>query len=228
MQQETTVPLAAPIRQSWHLRAAIKIFAATCLILLFAIGCLLFFPPARDQFFSNSLWPWSLPCDITPSQLQVVKSLSRPGDVIVESNVHYPQWVTFCQIGAGTSWVHTSLVDTDGYLISVGKVTWRMPLSDYLTYRSTRLAVIRPPYKSLGQIQTVLEAARAKIGVPYDPSFQDPTGNCTGLVGESLKRGGITTRQIVSFGHIVYPPSAFFEIAGAKVIWSSDRLANAR
>jgi hypothetical protein len=88
-------------------------------------------------------------------------------------------------------------------------------------YHSTRLAVIRPPYKDPKQIQAVLAAAQAEIGNPYDPSFQKPTGNCTGLVGECLKRAGISVQQINTFGHTIYAPSAFFEIPGGKVVWLS-------
>lgn len=199
------------------------------LLLLFSLAGLagslivvLFFPPVRDRFFSTKLWPWTLPWDTTVQELELLKSLSQPGDIILESNLHGWQWVCLCFFATGTSWVHAAIVDENHRLLTVEREAIETDFDIYLQWGSTRLALLRPPYSDKNQVQQALSFARSKLGTVYDASFTDHSGNCNGLVASSLVHCGIPVAQTRSFGRNVYAPDCFFKIPGVTVVWKSD------
>jgi hypothetical protein len=193
-------------------------FAATVCLL---VSCFLFIPPLRDWLFVTSLWPWRLPTEVTDKDISTVRSLSRPGDVLVESNMHFWQWVLLSYATTHTSWVHVSLVDDHGQAITVDEKATELPLSVYLKWHSTKLALVRPPYTNAKQIETAIQFARSKRNTPYDPGFNNIDASCTGLVGDSLRHAGITIAPMNVFGHRVYAADSFFHIPGAKLLWSN-------
>lgn len=188
-----------------------------------SIAALLFVPPLRDWFFTTAFWPWALPCDTNERELQHLKDLARPGDIVVEANLHLPQWIVLCQLMSGTDWVHAALVDEKKTLITVEKKTIQTPFDIYAKWKSTRLAIVRPSYRDQQQVQKVIAYACSKLGDPYDPSFDNQAGNCSGLVGSALAREGVPVKSQDCFGHQIYAPDCFFKIPGAQVIWTSDR-----
>lgn len=186
------------------------------------LAIVLFVPPIRDKFFYTNLWPWPLADDITQKDIDAMASLAKPGDVIVETNMHYWQWVTLSAVNTGSSWVHTSLVDDNGKMITVDKAVNELPFSKYLDWHSTRMTLVRPLYKSDAQIKRAIEYGRSKIGTAYDPAFKNPNASCTGIVGESLRNAGLEVKQRDTFGTRIYGASSFVDMPGAKVIWTSD------
>jgi len=188
-----------------------------------AIATALFVPPVRDKVFSTPLWPWRLPWDTNDSELRQLKELCRPGDVIVEANLHSWQWVALARVLTKSNWVHAALVDENLKLLTVNKLVIEADFDIYLEWKSTRLALVRPPYKDAAQAQKAIDYARSKMGTLYDPSFEDQIGNCTGLVASSLIEAGIPVKISHSIGKNVYAADCFFNIPGAKVIWSTDK-----
>jgi hypothetical protein len=188
-----------------------------------ALATVLFVPPVRDKVFSTPMWPWRLPWDTSESELRMLRELCRPGDVIVEANLHSWQWIALACALTRSSWVHAALVDENLRLLTVNKVVVETDFDIYLGWKSTRLALVRPPYKDDAQAQKAIDYARGKIGTLYDPDFQDQAGNCTGLVATALIDAGIPVSAIQTIGKKVYAADSFFKIPGAKIVWSTDK-----
>jgi uncharacterized protein YycO len=186
-----------------------------------AIGAALFVPPVRDRVFTTKLWPWRTPWDVTEDQIDELRALAQPGDVVVESNLHGWQWMTLCLATTGSSWVHGALVDENKRLLTVHKKAIEADWDIYLEWGSTRMALIRPPYAGAQQAQQAIDFARSKVGTIYDASFDDQSGNCNGLVASALNSAGIEVRTQNCYGKPIYPASNFFEIPGRKIMWQS-------
>jgi hypothetical protein len=200
-----------------------KVIAVSSAFIIALLSTVLFFPPVRDWVFSNNLWPWPLSSDITAQQTQQMSSLAKPGDIIVESNMHFWQWVALCEVFTHTTWVHASLVDDCHDMITMEGTVKELPLSAYERWHSTRVALIRPTYKSPAQVEATITYARKQISTPYDPSFRNLNASCTGVVAEALRSGGIQVTPIELFGRRIFPADAFFHIGGAHVLWSSNQ-----
>jgi len=187
-----------------------------------SLAAVLFVPPLRDKVFTTKLWPWPLPFDTSAGELELIKQLAEPGDVIVEANLHGWQWIALCSLTVGSSWVHAALVDGNKRLITVEREVINTDFDIYLKWASTRLAIIRPAYENGAQINRAISYAASQIGVKYDPSFKNPIGNCNGLVGSALSSAGVPVKTTQFFGTAVYSAGAFFDIPGASVVWNSD------
>jgi hypothetical protein len=186
-----------------------------------ALGTVLFVPPVRDKFFTTKLWPWPLPWDVTADQIAHLRAIARPGDVVIESNLHGWQWMALCGATTGTTWVHAALVGENGKLLTVHKEAIEADWEIYLEWGSTRMALLRPMYASDAQRNQVLQHARSKLGTIYDASFSDHAGNCNGLVASSLLQAGIHVPSRNCFGKTVYAANCFLEIPGSQLVWES-------
>lgn len=201
----------------------IRNLLTTSSILVVSLAILLFVPPIRDWFFSNKMWPFPTPWDITPAQVEELHEISKPGDVIVERNLHSWQWILFCIVTTNSSWVHTGLVDENKKLLTMMVSVKELPFSSYLFKQSTEVVLLRPPYKSSDDVKAAIDYARSKVGTQFDPKFKDPAGNCNGLIATALVKGGIVVPQRRAFfiGQYHWPASEFFNIKGVRVLWSS-------
>jgi len=210
------------VRQRLPVRIRIAL-SSLGLVVVFLI-CILFVAPIRNRFFATSTWPWTLPHEISRKQMNQVAALAEPGDVIVESNMHFAQWVGLSYVFTGSTWVHASLVDDRKHLITeTGKVV-ELPINIYGTWRSTRVALVRPKYSNRRQIASAIAYAKSKEDTPYDPSFENPNASCTGLVADALGAAGIAVPYRTIFGRRVYPADSFFKIDDAKVLWCNSQL----
>ena len=93
-----------------------------------------------------------------------MRKLSEPGDVIVETNMHYWQWVGLSFVTTGSTWVHSSLVEDKTKLLTVSKQVKELPFEIYLTWHSTRLALVRPDYRTQVQPREAIAYGRTKVG----------------------------------------------------------------
>lgn len=200
-----------------------KLLATLAAAVSAGVAVCLFVPRVRDKVFTTSLWPWSLPWDTSDKELALLKELSEPGDVLLESNLHGWQWIALAFIGTGTTWVHAALVDRSKSLLTVHKEAIEADWSLYREWRSTRLALIRPPYRDDSQREAAINFARQRLGTPYDPSFQTQSGHCNGLVAEALKFSGIAVTPRKCWGRELYAPDCFLEIPAARLVWTTDR-----
>jgi hypothetical protein len=186
------------------------------------VATVLLVPPVRDKVFTTKLWQWKLPWDTHTEELDTLKDLSQPGDVVIESNLHGWQWMALSLVVTGTSWVHAALVDENKRLLTVHKKVIEANWDIYLDWSSTRLALIRPPYQNKEQAQTAIDFARSKLGTIYDPSFREHAGNCNGLVASALGHSGINMQAKECYGRQIFPADSFLKINGARTVWSSD------
>ena len=188
-----------------------------------AVATALSVPPVRDKVFSTKLWPWKLPWDTHASELDTIRYLSEPGDIVIESNLHGWQWMALSLATTQTSWVHAALVDENKQIITVHKLVIETDWDIYLEWGSTRLALIRPTYENSEQPRLALDYARSKLGTLYDPSFREHSGNCNGLVASALVHAGLPVPERKVLGRNLFTPDCFFKIPGASVIWHSDK-----
>jgi hypothetical protein len=196
------------------------ITALSC-ILLVLLTPILLVPPIREWFFSNKMWPFATPWDITKAEVAELKHTARPGDVIVEKNIHSWHWMLLCKAATRSSWVHAAIVDEDRTLISMFKEVKRQGFSTYLEKQSTDVILLRPPYRDSSQVKLALQYARSRISTPFDPDFNNDAGNCTGLIATTLKAGGVHVpkRRAFIVGKYIYGAVDFFNIQGVRVIW---------
>lgn len=124
-------------------KTILRVVAITAAFFGGIIATVLLMPPIRDKFFTTKLWPWCLPWDTHAEELNRLKELSEPGDVIIESNLHGWQWMALSLVATGTSWVHAALVDENKQLLTVHKKVIDADWNIYLEWGSTRLALIR-------------------------------------------------------------------------------------
>ena len=206
-----------------NIRTVFKLLALGTAIGTGALATALFVPPIRDKVFSTKLWPWKLPWDTHEKELETIRELSRPGDILIESNLHGWQWMALSLVTTQTSWVHAALVDENKQILTVHKLAIQTDWNIYLDWGSTRLALIRPPYQNSEQSNAAIEYARSKIGTLYDPSFREHSGNCNGLVASALIHAGLPVEERRVYGRGIFSPDCFFKIPGAKVVWHSDK-----
>jgi hypothetical protein len=181
---------------------AIRFVSIILFVLVLTSAAVLFFPPLRDRVFAMSLWPWKLPGEVTAAELEALQQLARPGDVIVESNMHYGQWV--------------HLITMEGKVVV-------LPISIYGKWHSTRLALIHPPYSKPEQAQEAISHAQIYKNTVYDPWFENPDASCTGVVGEAISHAGLSVPYKLILGRRIYGADSFFKIPGARILWSTDR-----
>ncbi|HEY9871125.1 MAG TPA: hypothetical protein V6D08_18305 [Candidatus Obscuribacterales bacterium] len=198
-------------------------------LLVVSLLILLFVPPVRNALYGSKLWPYATPWDVTPEQITELKRVVQPGDVIVERNLHSFHWMLLCLAGTGSSWVHAAIVDEDGKIVNMMVIVRKLDITSYLDKQSTDMVLVRPPYKDDASVVRALRYAKSKLGTPFDPSFDNQAGNCTGLIAGALKAGGVQVRSrpIFLLGKTVYPAAEFLRIPNARVIWRSrDRRAS--
>jgi len=200
----------------------LTLLTGTALLVSGLVFASFFVPRVRDKVFTTRLWPWPLPWDVTETKLKQLKGLARPGDIVVESNLHGWQWMVLSFVSTGTTWVHAAIVDSNRQLLTVHKACIEADWNIYLDWGSTRMALLRPRYKDVNQVERAIAAARKHLGVDYDPTFQRHAGNCNGLVASSLKEAGIEVKTTRCFGRDLYAPDCFFHIPDVSVIWTSD------
>lgn len=183
----------------------------------------LFVPPIRNWVFSHKIWPFKLPWDITPEQVRELEAVAQPGDVVVERNLHSWHWMLFCWASTGSTWVHAAIVDQRKKLINMFITVQEQDFSTYLEKQSTRVVLLRPPYRDEASKQRALRYARSKLGTQFDPYFNDRAGSCVGLIGASLEEGGVPVQRRRAFGFLKYVDGAvnLFNIPGIKKIWDS-------
>lgn len=165
----------------------------------------------------------AIECSNCSSHARTLKNIAKPGDVIIESNLHYWQWVALSYLTTGTTWVHASLVSHDGKILTVAGKVVELPIDVYCKWRSTKVAVIRPRYSNVRDLEDAIGYAKAQLQTPYDPTFKNANASCTGLVGEALTQENLPVHYKMILGRRIYPANAFFHLPGARLLWSNSR-----
>jgi len=187
-----------------------------------SIATIALVPSVRTRVFTTKLWPWPLPFDTNDEELSLLQGLIQPGDIIVEANLHSWQWIALCTTTLGSSWVHTALVDDQNKLLTMDGVAVQTDFAIFKKWTSTRLAIIRPPYKDAEQRHKVIASVKKHLGAAYDHTFVNPNGYCNGLIGAALNSVGIPVQTVRTFGKNIYSAHNFFKIPNAVVVWNSD------
>lgn len=210
---------SAPFK--YRLRNAAFITAILVAVLIVGVASVLLIAPVRDKFFNANVWPWPLSSDITPGEIRQVEAIARPGDVVVESNLHYWQWVALSRITTGSTWVHTSIVNYDGKLLTMDASDVKVSFKIFLEWKHT-VGTGKTDLQLERCSRTCLDMGPFAVGYTIRSSFKNPAGSCTGLVGTALQKGGISISQTVVSGHRIYSAEAFLHAPGSRIIWISQ------
>ncbi|HNB23085.1 MAG TPA: YiiX/YebB-like N1pC/P60 family cysteine hydrolase [Candidatus Melainabacteria bacterium] len=127
---------------------------------------------------------------ITESQKALVKSLLRPGDILLKDDCSYP----LSQLGArmlGSNWIHSAVYVGDNKIIDCGSRPYvsENDLDNFL--QSSSLAVYRPRFETGEDLQSLISFLQSSIGRPFNRTFRLSNRNsfyCTQLIYRALQQ----------------------------------------
>lgn len=154
-----------------------------------------------------------------------VKSLLKPGDIILQKDEHCPIMQTVSKAATGSDFVHAALYIGGGHIVeSVVEGVRKGDVDVYLQGKNS-IQVIRPGYKTRKDRDAAIAFARKQIGKPYNVLFSEKSDEsfyCTQLVREALRSMPHPLEVPVSSpgGKEVVGTRAFQEMKDRKVIYS--------
>lgn len=161
----------------------------------------------------------------------------KPGDVLLETHNAYPNWQIMEKLTLGASHTHAALYEgldekgepqlieaTTGDPSGAGVI--RTNLKSYFE-GPTRIAIVRPNYKSSSDREAALGYARDQLGKPYDAKFDfenDDEFSCTELVSNALNSApnAIEVAKTKALGRNAVAPDSFMELPGAEVVYTDN------
>jgi uncharacterized protein YycO len=169
---------------------------------------------------------------ISPKQVEEIKSLIKPGDIILETDHRYPGLQMLEKAAAGSDFSHAAYYVGDNKLIEAnccepsGVGVTEKTLDEFLAYNQS-IEVIRPDYKSEEDIKAGINYAYKQLGKPYDSylnSKNDDEQYCSELVWRSLTAGpnpmDVPSMNYLGVAEVVVP-NAFQQMDGASVVYST-------
>lgn len=122
-------------------------------------------------------------------QIATIKSLLRPGDVLLESNSSCPLWQLAAAVALGSAWTHSAIFIGDNSVIDAGTKPYvaRVSLNDFL--KTTDVAIYRPSYSNETDVQAAVAFASSCLGKPFNITFDHNDHNsfyCTQLISTAL------------------------------------------
>ena len=163
---------------------------------------------------------------LSQSQRREIKTLLRPGDVLLESNSAYPIWQLFSRLIVGSEWMHAAMYVGDGMVIDAGtepKVA-RVPIDDFLN--TTDIVIYRPDFAGPEDVAAAITFVEKQLGMPFNVGFEENDKKsfyCTQLVSRALfdMPHPIVLSMSRIFWKTVVTPTAITSSAQIKLIWAS-------
>jgi uncharacterized protein YycO len=156
-----------------------------------------------------------------------IKSLLKPGDILLESHNAYPVSQIITKILDGSNWIHSAIYVGDNKVIDAGRkpCVTRSKLDGFL--QTTDVAIYRPKYHNPEDILAVLSFAKDSIGVPFNLNFDDADAHtfyCTQLISRALLSmpHPIHLRHKTIFWKTAVPISSVETASDIDCIWSSQ------
>lgn len=141
------------------------------------------------QRLMNCKFP-TVAASLSAPRKKTVKSLLRPGDVLLKDDCSYP----LSQLGArllGSHWIHSAVYVGDDKIIDCGSKPYvsEEMLDEFL--QASSLAVYRPHFETAEDLESVLSFLRNSIGRPFNRAFRLTSKNsfyCTQLIYRALQQ----------------------------------------
>lgn len=157
-----------------------------------------------------------------------IKSLLKPGDVLLETDNAYPGWQIAEKYAFGSNWTHAGLYVGNGTVIDSGTIykVSEVPIDKFLdTYH---IGVFRPHYQSREDVKSAIDYVHAQLGKPYDDDFgdlpEDGKYYCAKLVYYALLHmpHPIAAPLVHFLGKEIVSPDSFSKTPEIDKIWSSN------
>jgi len=164
---------------------------------------------------------------LTDEQKAEIKANIQPGDIILTLYPGYPGWQVLEEVTARSHFTHAALYEGDGKVLETLSTTGvtRTELDDTLN-DTAMIEIIRPPYKTPEDRDSVIAYSRSKLGEPYDYAFNtenDKELYCSEMIYWALKGmpNPIEVKGNHFAGHHIVGPQALESIPDSKVIFST-------
>lgn len=164
---------------------------------------------------------------LSPEKKDRIKSMLRPGDILLETNNFYPGWQIAERVAFGSSWTHSAMYVGDGHVIDSGTKDYvaELDVDDFLS--AFHIAVLRPRYQSAADADGAVKYCRQMLGRPYDYDFDQSNDNelyCAELIYNALQHQ--TTKMDIPMlklrGKDVVAPNAFLQSPQIDLLWTSN------
>lgn len=165
--------------------------------------------------------------DLGEEEKQRILEKLEPGDIVLTYNSRRPNLGHLEYLATGAHYTHCALYEGYGRIIeTVGDKVIRSPLTERID-GPVKVAVVRPPYKSLRDRGQVIQEAKNLIGHPYDYRFDNHDHSeiyCSELIEVAMKRvdSDLDVPDVRFLGKELTAPDAFLKMNGAKLIHKGD------
>jgi len=170
------------------------------------------------------IWHWQM---LSPKERLEIKSLLRPGDILLESNDAYPLPQIVTMLLMDSNWIHSAIYVGDSSVIDSGKLARvsRIDLDQFLN--TTDLAVYRPQYETSEDASSACAYAIEHLGAPFNATFDISSRRsfyCTQLISKALLAmpNPIKLPTFRRFRRDAIPPAAVEHCMEIERIWSSE------
>ncbi len=141
-----------------------------------------------------SILDWRCPCcdgNLSEHQVEAIKLLLKPGDLLLETNNAYPFWQIAVRVALGTNWSHSAFYPGGAIVIDAGTRPYvaEVPLDDFLG--TSHIAVLRPRYQTREDLESATTDVVSCLGKPFNITFDHnnrKTVYCAQLVSNALER----------------------------------------
>ncbi|MBM3465491.1 MAG: hypothetical protein FJX76_25650, partial [Armatimonadetes bacterium] len=159
-----------------------------------------------------------------------LRSLLRPGDILLTTDNAFPLLQAATYLTLGSNYTHSLVYEGDGKVLEVsvgglgGEGVIRTSLEDRIGKRML-VEAIRPPYRSEKDRNAMVAFCRARIGAPYDYTFNLDNNRayyCTELLYKALAAipNPIQVPFVRVAGRVIAGLEDFKRVPGARVIYS--------
>gem|GEM_PF-820596 len=171
-------------------------------------------------------YPFDAP-KLTEEQKTEIKASIQPGDIILTMYPGYPGWQVLEEVTARSHFTHAALYEGDGKVLetlSNSGVT-RTELDDTLN-DTALLEIIRPPYQTKEDRDSVIAYSQSKLGNSYDYAFNTDNDNelyCSEMLYWALKSmpHPMEVKGNNFMGRYIVGPQALESIPDSKVVFST-------
>lgn len=166
--------------------------------------------------------PTTVP-EMSQERIDNLKSAMQPGDVLLTCDCAYPGWARMEFWTVRSNYTHAAFYAGDGRVLeAVGDGVIENTLEKVVSGRS-KVAVIRPPYKSAADVQAATAFCESHLGKQYDSVFNTSDEKefyCSELVAKALQSmpNPIDTPMASLLGKPFIAPDAFLSLSNATLV----------
>lgn len=164
---------------------------------------------------------------LTEEQKAEIKATIQPGDIILTLYPGYPGWQVLEEITARSHFTHAALYEGDGKVLETlsNKGVTRTELDETLN-DTALIEIIRPPYQTEEDRDSMIAYSQSKLDKPYDYAFNTDNDSelyCSEMIYWALKSmpHPMEVKGNHFMGRYIVGPQALESIPDSKVVFST-------